>query len=251
MAIRLGTLLPGAQPVGIGKKQAKRGFAIFSDVGEKPVIVKDIPAVEIAVEVFCALLGRSAGLSIPEPAVIWDPSSNHILFGSVDAGYPNLLQRFNITGDDVSEEQVRVIASRLVMWTKLAEGVCFDEWIWNVDRNLQNLLWDGHDEFVMIDHGSALGYAPKGHADQNLLLEVSLVSCDDSKKEETLQDRVMQAISEFEPQFAEEAARNLQQAPHLEAADSGQKFLSFLKKRFPQLASLLLKRFPSPQLSIF
>jgi len=153
MAVRLGTLLPGAQPVGTGKNKAKRGFAIFSDGGEKPVVAKDIPAVEIAGEVFCALLGRSAGLSIPEPAVIWDPSNNHILFGAVDVGYPNLLQRFNITGDEVSEEQIRVIASRLVLWTKLAEGVCFDEWIWNVDRNLQNLLWDGHDEFVMIDHG--------------------------------------------------------------------------------------------------
>jgi hypothetical protein len=250
MDVRLGTLLPGAEAIGFGKNKAKRGFALFADGAEQSVIVKAVPAIEIAVEIFCATLGRGAGLQIPEPMVIKDPSNGSILFGALDAGYPNLLQQFNIKGTEISDEEVRNIAYRLVQWSKLGQGVCFDEWISNVDRNLQNLLWDGYDNFVLIDHGYALGQAPRGHPDQNLLLEVSLRSCDDSDKKDKLRERVLSAVKEFEVTLAQEAARTLQGAPHLRAADDGQIFLQFVQERYPQLAGLLVRRFPSDQLSL-
>lgn len=41
-----------------------------------------------------------------------------------------------------------------------ARLIGFDEWIHNVDRNLQNLLWDGFDDFVLIDHGLDLLLRP-------------------------------------------------------------------------------------------
>lgn len=242
--------MPGAKPLGIGKNKARRGFAVFADGSEQSVIVKAIPPIEIAVEIFCAALGRSVNLPIPEPAVIKDPSDGKLLFGAMDVGYPNFLQRFNSTGSDLTAEQIKVIAARLTQWTKLGQGVCFDELISNVDRNLQNLLWDGFDNFVMIDHGYALGLAPHGHPDQNLLLQISFCSCDDHEKKESLQGRVLSAVQEFEPELASEAALALQSAPHLDTAKNCIAFTAFLEKRFPQLAALLVRRFPSNQLRL-
>jgi hypothetical protein len=50
--------------------------------------------------------------------------------------------------------------SALGNWKKLPRAAAFDEWIANPDRNVGNLLWDGVDDWVLIDHARALGAWP-------------------------------------------------------------------------------------------
>lgn len=55
--IRMGRMIPGAIPLGVGISGAIEGMAAFDD-GELKVIAKALPEQEIATEIFCSLVAR-------------------------------------------------------------------------------------------------------------------------------------------------------------------------------------------------
>jgi hypothetical protein len=250
MAIRLGTLLPGSIEIGIGVSRARRGFALTSTGKQEAVIVKRVAPDVLASEVFCASLGRAAELPVPEPIIVKDPSSGAMMFGSIFEDYPNLMQAFQLDPANASNEQLLLVARRLAQWTRIDEAISFDEWVGNVDRNLQNLLWDGFDHFLMIDHERCLGHKVPGRQEQNYLLLIALAAIvPDQPAIENLKVRVLDSVLEFEPTFANEAAEALRNVPMSSAASCSQKYFEFVTQRLPQLAGRLVTRFPSSQLS--
>jgi hypothetical protein len=251
MSIRLGTLLPGAVEVGFGANKPKRGFALMQSGQQEMIIFKRVSAPGLAAEVFCAVLGRATDLTIPEPVIVKDPSSGSLLFGSIFADYPNLLQAFNLDPDSITEAEERVIASRVVQWTKIDDAVVFDEWVNNVDRTLRNVLWDGFDHFVLIDHELCLGLHRKGRRDENWLLKLALIGAFQLDKAfEKFKARVLDAALECDAGHANEAAKTLREVPYPSAAENSQEFFTFVTKRIPELAARLAKRFPSRQLTL-
>src|SRR5437867_2550398 len=143
MAIRLGTLLPNSFEIGVGANKARRGFELMANEKQEQVVIKRVSPPVLAAEIFCASLGRAADLPIPEPVIVKDPGVEALMFGSVFLDYPNLVHAFRLDPRTASNEQILLVAKRLVRWTKLDQAIGFDEWVCNVDRNLQNLLWDG------------------------------------------------------------------------------------------------------------
>lgn len=218
---------------------------------QEMVIVKRLSAQALAAEVFCAVLGRARELPIPEPLLVKDQSSGTFMFGSVFAEYPNLLQAFNIVPDSISAADERVIAGHVRRWTKLAPAVAFDEWIKNLDRHLRNLLWDGFDRFLLIDHEHSLGLHHRQRRDENWLLKLALagVTAGDEVVER-MKSRVLGAALEFDRECADEAARLLQGSPYPAASTNARPFFQFIVQRIPNLAARLASRFPSNQLTL-
>jgi hypothetical protein len=243
MAILLGTLLPGSIPIGYGQSAPRRGFARTHSGADLPIVVKQVPFIQVAAELFCARLGMLLGLPIPGPIIVLDPVQNVLLAGSVDAGYPNLLQHFAVDPAHPEERLIAAIAKRLSQWTKVHAVVSFDEWIKNIDRNLQNILWDGHDKFVLIDHGQSLGLAI---GDSNKLLDMVLAVSDANDKE-TVRRAVLDVARQFTNVPALRAAKEVSESPVSVVVDAAA-FVDFLSQRLPQLNGLLNRRFPpSPQ----
>ncbi len=106
-------------------------------------------------EAFCAILGRGLGIPIPKPFLVLaddttldviPPGQHALMFGSEDAAYPSF-RRYA----DCSQAYEKLQNFK----ASLDVGV-FDEWIANHDRNVGNILYDGGDDFLFIDHGLAL-----------------------------------------------------------------------------------------------
>lgn len=162
--IRLGLLLPGGRPVGEGIRNAQRA-PVMTARGETIAIVKDLPLSELAIELFCALLGRELNLPVPEPLLVVNPAGSALMSGSVDMGYPSLHQ-------PALAPHLALLAALLQQWPSLIPAACFDEWIANPDRHGGNLLFDGRD-FWLIDHGLALRCAP-GDPVKNRLMAIAI-----------------------------------------------------------------------------
>lgn len=250
MAIELVTLLPGSIPIGYGHKGARKGFARTRQGTDIPVVVKGIPADELAAELFCARLGRLLGFAIPEPLLVFDPESQSLLAGSMDAGYPNLLQKLEIDPQKATQQQLISIAKRLVQWTQFTSVVSFDEWIHNIDRNFQNILWDGHDLFVLIDHGRSLGVV--NGPDQNILLTYAIdPSVTPPKDLQSFRSTVLKSTNALSLERARASKEDLARMPFDLAPAYSESFFQFLDQRLPRIAELLMRRFPpSPQLGL-
>lgn len=50
-----------------------------------------------------------------------------------------------------------LLTKELQGWDFLADAVAFDEWVANMDRNLQNLIYLGKKRWALIDHGHIMG----------------------------------------------------------------------------------------------
>lgn len=169
-AVRICRLLPGYVVIEDGVNAPVRGIADTGD-GEISVIAKKLGPRTLAVEILCAVYGRSVGLPIPEPMMIFDDELGW-LFGSVDVGHPNLAKLARISNPAIQE--------KLVAWPELLAAACFDELIVNSDRHDGNILFDGLD-FTLIDHDMCLPHGmgasdamPDHHS--NILLDILLAS---------------------------------------------------------------------------
>ncbi|MBM1023154.1 hypothetical protein QQF54_09095 [Lelliottia sp. V106_10] len=169
--IEIATLLPGATRFSDENiNQTWKGHVRTAN-NTVVVFAKIIDARELCVEAFCAILGRAIGIPIPKPFLILAdsttldaiPAGQHaLMFGSEDAEYPSF--RRHIACQDAYEKLQKFKAS-------LDVGV-FDEWIANHDRNVGNILYDGGDDFLFIDHGLALPQGLQSHtpaSDNNIL----------------------------------------------------------------------------------
>ncbi|ELY4520495.1 hypothetical protein SMZ75_003290 [Cronobacter muytjensii] len=153
--IEIATLLPGAEPFNDNNvNQTWKGHVRTAN-DTVVVYAKIINLRELCVEAFCAILGRELGIPIPKPFLILADNStlniipygqHALLFGSEDASYPSFRRYADCKQ---AFEKLQNFKSSLDV------GV-FDEWIANYDRNVGNILYDGGDDFLFIDHGLAL-----------------------------------------------------------------------------------------------
>lgn len=154
--IRMGRMIPGATPLGIGISGAIEGMASFDD-GELKVIAKALPEQEIATEIFCSLVARELALPVAPPALLIDTDGSTLLFGSIDDGYPNFAQAIRLDPNAPDAAAMDRFFAALRTWTGAPEVASFDAWIDNRDRNPSNWLWKNTNDWLLIDHGKALG----------------------------------------------------------------------------------------------
>jgi hypothetical protein len=152
--IQRGVLTSVLSPAGDGIRGAVRGIVRLGE-GSVEAFVKILDAREVLVECVCALLGRARGLNVPEPLVVLVPGAylsdgaDKVGFGSVAVAHGSLRPWMANVGD-------AAVLRRLRAWAGLVPAACFDEWIANPDRHAGNILFDGKDEFWLIDHGLAI-----------------------------------------------------------------------------------------------
>ncbi|MCF5550639.1 phosphatidylinositol 4-kinase [Pseudomonas syringae pv. syringae] len=228
--IRIGRLLPGGQLVGEGANQPWRGIAA-TVAGEVAVIAKRISNREMAVEVVCAALGRSAGLPIPEPLLLLD-SSNEWHFGSADTGHPNISKFVSSQDNSILDELER--------WPELLAAACFDELIANPDRHDGNILFNGQG-FLLIDHGLCLpsGMRPSDSSDDyyaNRFLDLAISVCRDDLSTE----RAARRAAEWAERKSQPAVDQAETCifDHFESKTQNQ-LISFLKERISSLGEML------------
>lgn len=168
--ISIGALQPGARPVGIGVRGARRGVAMLGGAPQA-VIVKACTAPELAAECFCALLADSLSVNTPPCAVVFENGAP--LFASIDVGVPNLMQQFCLDIDNPNRHELRALVDELVQWVGFGRLIALDVLIRNADRHPGNLLTDGADYWA-IDHGRTLDLFPyKVHKAYRLTSELA------------------------------------------------------------------------------
>lgn len=240
--VRVGRLLPGGTAVGEGVNRPVRGIAA-TETGEVPVIAKRLANREIAVEVVCAVLGRAAGLPIPEPLLLID-QENIWHYGSADTEHPNLAHYVSSGDSSIMDE--------LEKWPSLLPAACFDELIANPDRHDGNLLYDGQG-FFLIDHGMCIPHGMSatersGDYHDNQLLGLQISTC----RDDISRQRAANSSREW-VELTGRSSIDLAQQATAEELDSGaqQQLISFLKGRIAMLGDLLHERIkPEPQRSM-
>jgi hypothetical protein len=119
------------------------------------------------------MLFRAWELPTPEPILVSDGAD--ILFGSMDAGYPNLKKRLGLseTLPEAIRAQLEIDCARIVCsWDDISKAMAADEAIANADRNLGNFLWDG-SAHAYIDHERTLGLVQQ---EWNIIAELAKIA---------------------------------------------------------------------------
>jgi len=193
-------------------------------------------------EVIATVIGRSLGLPVPLPILVQVMpgriatvrlSDPQIFFGSQSQREPDLTQFINSSADQ------SLLIQRLRSWPHAAIAGCFDEWIANEDRNLQNLLFDGGKNFTLIDHGLSFpsGMPALAPTQKNFLLDVSINNPAVSARRK-MEENVADFIRDCEKM--ELNSLLLSVAASMDSmADHSQEIMGFLQQRLPQLGEII------------
>ena len=198
--------------------------------------VKMLPAEHCAAEAFCALLLKTWGLSVPEPVLVEHEGS--VWFGSLDAEYPSLKQRFQINRnwpEEVMEALVKTAAEVVSAFPSVGLACAADEAINNNDRNLGNILWDG-GEPSWIDHERALGMEP---GDRNKLAELALIA---DKAADVQRSAIAAALT---------MARDVLSGVEEQIPGDVSHFTALVSARLTRIGNLVDARFPAPAHDLF
>lgn len=237
--IRMGRMIPGAKPLGIGISGAVEGMAAFDD-GECKVIAKRIPDKEIATELFCSLVARELALPVAPPALLIDTDGSTLMFASLDDGYPNFAQAVQL--DPLAPDQAALTRfyAALRDWAAAPEVASFDTWIDNRDRNPSNWLWRNENDWLLIDHGKALGCDPAYPVQNKLHVFLMQAHAGNPKAIASLKRAMIGAMMGFSSLHAQVAKE------HMPAvfASSSLKFCAMLEKDFPGLPVHIGNLFP-------
>lgn len=147
----------------------------LTTTGDVRLFLKEVPYSELIAECLCATIGSALGLPVLQTYVVHDPHNflqASYLIGSEDADMPSFKRHLSLS----DQHQIEFSKAALAKWRQLHEAALFDEWIANPDRNTGNFLWDGGEQWNLIDHGRALWTttptaAPGDHF-QNILAEI-------------------------------------------------------------------------------
>lgn len=89
-------------------------------------------------------------LSRLHPHVTFDSTRETLpLWASLDLEGRSARYHFHTPTDLLTKE--------LLGWDFLIDAVAFDEWIANMDRNMENLIYLGKKRWALIDHGNIIG----------------------------------------------------------------------------------------------
>lgn len=244
----IGTLLPGAVPI---QRQnvnpVWRGNVTLGQI-RRQMYVKAVEPRTLAVEVICALVGRSIGLPIPRPALVRVTEralpgviGSMVFFGSESVDNPDLKQWLSRDPDQAMDQ--------LSQWSKLIDAGCFDEWSGNADRHGGNILYGGGSNFALIDHSEAIprNLQVGDPAPANLLL--TYAAGDQSPK--TLDALIKKAKTSCQP-FAGASVRDeiLAILKGLSDAPTVDSLMAFLHQRIHALMLLISTRIGHAQSSL-
>lgn len=174
--VAFATVLPGAVPFKEGNvSETYRGQVLRADLTTANVVLKDVPAREMANELISFVLARLLALPVPDLllaqaspddfAVANGPQTRdgqRLVLASVDVGTPSIFFRY--TSD--MPGRARLLAA-FTAWPPLGRLYGFDAWIANVDRHAGNLLFGAGAEEWLIDHGHAFTGASWNRSDLN------------------------------------------------------------------------------------
>ncbi|MFG0430316.1 HipA family kinase [Serratia liquefaciens] len=250
-AIEIATLLPGAEPFSDSNiNQTWKGH-VRTATDTVVVFAKIIDPREICVESFCATLGRQLGIPIPKPFLILADSStlnvvpegqHALMFGSEDAAYPSFRRYANCVE---SYEKLQNFKASLDV------GV-FDEWIANHDRNVGNILYDGGDDFLFIDHGLAIPQGLQAHtpASDNNILRVLFAIKSEMEKFRDLRTTSQTITPMYRSLNLEEIMISTQASRFIPDAVI-KEILSFLTDRLSSMETLIRSRLCISQMDMF
>jgi hypothetical protein len=205
----------------------------FGNDSIQRAVVKSLPLVNLAAELFCAVLLRGWGLSVPDVAIV---RGEPLRFASLDSGYPSLKQRIGWSESlpPAVKQILEMHGARLVAgFADTPRALAADEAISNRDRNLGNIVWDG-DAVNWIDHERVLNLHEL--PDRNLLAERVTITGNAKR----LQEAAVAIALTLGKQAVDSA---LHECSTLDDANG---FADQIAKRLSPLASLVLKRFPQP-----
>ncbi|MCE2425409.1 MAG: hypothetical protein J4F45_09970 [Pseudomonadales bacterium] len=175
-----GTRLPGHHDVWQCTVQIGHAFEL--------AYVKLVPLYKVVREVVCGLIAQDVGLPVVRPGVaLLDESGlpTDGQFGFATSAVD--VQALPRIRDDA------VFRERLARWPALPLAIAFDDWIANQDRTLENLLFRGASDFVLVDHGDAI---PDIAVDVPLLNRLARIAFSDvSKPEENVAVRRVQQVA--------------------------------------------------------
>lgn len=237
--IRLGQLIPGARPLGVGINGAVEGMAAFED-GEHKVIAKALPVAEIATELYCSLVARELPLPVAPPALLLDPETGAMMFGSLDEGYPNFAQAVRLDPLRPDLPALARFYSALRDWAAAPEVASFDAWIDNRDRNPSNWLWRNEKDWLLIDHGKALRCDPGYPAQNKLHAFLMRAFSGDEAAAARLKRAMIGAAMGFSCLHAETARDHMPRV----FADASAQFCAMLQSDFPHLSAHIGNLFP-------
>lgn len=249
--IETGVLLPGAELFSDSNINPTWKGHVRTNEGTTVVFAKLIDAREICIEAFCAILGRKIGIPIPKPFLILAdsnslpsiPDGQHaIMFGSEDAAFPSFRRYADC-------EQAY---ARLQNFKATLDVGAFDEWIANHDRNLGNILYDGGNDFLFIDHGLAIpdGMNPCAPASDNNIIRALFSIKSEIDKYRDLRTASKDITPTYKLLKLEEIMSQTRSREYL-TENEVKKVVDFLTQRLSVIDSLIRCRLGLSQVDMF
>lgn len=236
-----------------GRFNAKHVKLAFKDSAyEVSAYAKKLGDLDLLVEIVSALIGIELKLPIPEPVLAISIDGKEAWFASIDVKHPDLSRRLLIENDQVTNTpQNGKILKQLADWPAIHDAIGFDEWIANSDRNTGNILYDGKDQFFLIDHNLAmrLPFSPSAPIN-NVLLNIKLAFTRDDVSKQRLKNQIIFAIEGINYQIPQSICeRLLQQAENLDRQILTD-MVDFLIERLHHLTPITKSKITTKQLSL-
>ena len=130
--------------------------------------------------------------------------------------------------------------SALRDWAAAPEVASFDAWIDNRDRNPSNWLWRSETDWLLIDHGKALGCDPEYPVKNKLHAFLMQAFAGDHKAAVRLKRAMIGAAMGFSGLHAETARDHMPRV----FAEASARFCAMLQSDFPQLPAQIGNLFP-------
>ncbi len=111
--------------------------------------IKETPDYELAREIVSAQLGQALGLPTLEPIMV-----NFRRIEKNEYGFATAFQNGSSNFSQFAKSNPNML-EQIQKWSSIRECICFDEWIANPDRTLDNILVTGRNKYKLIDHGES------------------------------------------------------------------------------------------------
>jgi hypothetical protein len=238
--LKLTTLNSMMEKVDRGNKcEVWKAAVIDSSSKTTIAFVKHLPQRELFVECVAAMIARAIQLPTPRPMLVnvhpvkipeLNLSEPTIFFGSEDVGFPSLSQFTD----------VRSAAEKLKLWPNLLKAGCFDEWIANSDRHSGNIIFNGSNEFSLIDHSHAIprNFKSRDQTIRNSMLTYAAPATRNDLKSYQLKQKADKSISTF-LSLTEEDWQNLTSSNLYCTEEQTSEIIRFLKERLEVLSYLI------------